>query len=149
MGLSEGLSNPTKKAMVVDDCCKMIDAQLASKQGISGIALKTAFNTLKGIKPGYISDVVETLLPQCLDAIDPIWCEGVQNGDPVEYLVEHRSRTAEVLLSVTDNLVKDSKRKIARATYNQLRGSAKQHVEAAVPDLAKVIEKYTKTETYV
>lgn len=144
MGLSEGLLNPTKKAVVVDDCCKMIEAQVASKSGLSGIAIKTAFTALKGIKPGYIPDVVEALLPQCLDAIDPIWSEGVQKGDPVEHLTESRSHTADLLLSITDDIAKNSKRQIVRSTYDKLRGSAKQHVEAAVPDFAKVVDNYTK-----
>lgn len=122
----------------------MIEAQLASKSGISGITLKTAFAALKGIKPGYIPHVVEQLLPQCFEALDPIWSEGVQKGDAVGHLVESRSRTADALLSITDARVKDSKRQIVRGTYERFRGSAKQHVEEAVPDFAKLIEKYTK-----
>ncbi|MFN6538938.1 MAG: DUF6918 family protein [Nostoc sp. EkiNYC01] len=145
MGLSEGLLDPAKKAVVVEDCCNLIDAQVASKSGIGGMAIKAAFATLKGIKPGYITDVVESLLPQCLDAIDPIWSEGLQKGDPVDHLVENRSRTADVLLSITDAIVEKSTRQIVRGTYNKLRGSAKQHVEEAVPDFAKVIYRYTKS----
>ncbi|BAT51363.1 unknown protein [Nostoc sp. NIES-3756] len=144
MGLSDGLLNPAKKALVVDDCCRMIDAQLASKSGLSGMALKTAFAALKGIKPGYIPNVVEQLLPQCCEALDPIWSEGVQKGDPVGHLVDNRSRTADALLSITDARVKDSKRQLVRGTYDKFRGSAKQHVEEAVPDFAQVIERYAK-----
>ncbi|QLE55946.1 hypothetical protein [Nostoc sp. TCL26-01] len=144
MGLSDGLLNPTKKAMVVDDCCNMIEVQLSAKSGISGIALKTAFAALKGIKPGYISSVVEQLLPQCLEAVEPIWNEGLEKGNPVDYLAQSRDRTADALLSITDARIKDSKRQIVRGTYEKFRGSAKQHVEEAVPDFAQVIDKYTK-----
>ncbi|BAU07548.1 MULTISPECIES: DUF6918 family protein [Fischerella] len=144
MKLSDGLSNPDKKAMVVDDCCNVIEAQLASKSGIGGMALKTAFAALKGVKPGYIPYVVEMLLPECFEALDPIWSEGIDKGDPVEHLVASRSRTADALLSVTDAKVQNVKRQIVRGTYEKLRGSAKQHVEDAVPDLAKVIDKYSK-----
>ncbi|MBD2432032.1 MULTISPECIES: DUF6918 family protein [Fischerella] len=144
MKLSDGLLNPDKKAMVVDDCCNVIEAQLASKSGIGGMALKTAFAALKGVKPGYIPYVVEMLLPECFEALDPIWSEGLDKGDPVEHLVASRSRTADALLSVTDAKAKNVKRQIVRGTYEKLRGSAKQHVEEAVPDLAKVIDKYSK-----
>jgi hypothetical protein len=122
----------------------MIDNQLAAKSGLSGMALKAAFAALKGVKPGYIPYVVEQLLPPCFTAIDPIWSEGIQNGDPVGHLVANRSRTADALLSITDERVKNTKRAIVRGTYEKLRGSAKQHVEEAVPDLAQVIDKYTK-----
>ncbi|MEH2165501.1 MAG: hypothetical protein V7K41_02255 [Nostoc sp.] len=144
MGLSDGLLNPTKKAMVIDDCCNMIEGQLASKSGMSGIALKTAFAALKGVKPGYIPHVVEQILPQCFTALDPIWSQGVEKGDPVEYLSTNRSDTADALLGVTDARVKNSNRQIVRGTYEKLRGSAKKYVEEAVPDLAKVINNYTK-----
>ncbi|MBR8836783.1 MAG: hypothetical protein DSM106950_22895 [Stigonema ocellatum SAG 48.90 = DSM 106950] len=144
MGLSDGLLNPNKKAMVVDDCCNMIDKQLASKSGISGMALKTAFAALKGIKPGYIPEVVEQLLPECFTALDPLWSEGVEKGDPVEHLVSSRSEAADALLGITDARIKLSKRAIVRGTYEKLRSSAKKHVEEAVPDLALVIDKYVK-----
>ncbi|MCX7594753.1 MAG: hypothetical protein N2235_13510 [Fischerella sp.] len=142
MGLSDELLNPNKRSMVVDDCCNMIEAQLASKSGISGMALKTAFAALKGIKPGYIPYVVDLLLPECFTALDPIWSEGVEKGDPVEHMIASRSRTADALLSVTDAKAKNVKRQIVRGTYEKLRSSAKQHVEEAVPDLAKVIDKH-------
>ncbi|MCC5619063.1 hypothetical protein LC605_29085 [Nostoc sp. CHAB 5836] len=144
MGLSDGLLNPTKKAMIIEDCCKMIEGQLASKSGMSGIALKTAFAALKGVKPGYIPYVVEQILPQCFTAIDPIWNEGVEKGNPIEHLNANRSDTADALLGVTDARVQKTKRQIVRGTYEKFRGSAKKHVEEAVPDLAKVIDNYTK-----
>ncbi len=144
MQLSNELLDPAKKEMVVSDCCNMIEEQLASKSGISGMALKAAFGALKGIKPGYINGAVEQLLPSCLTAIDPIWNEGVQNGDPVGHMVASSSVTADALLSVTDERVKKSTRQIVKGTYEKLRGSAKKHVEEAVPDFAKVIGKYAK-----
>jgi hypothetical protein len=144
MGLSNGLLDPAKKEMVVNDCCNMIEEQLATKSGISGMAIKAAFAALKGIKPGYINGAVEQLLPSCLTAIDPIWSEGMLQGDPVGHMVASSSVTADALLSVTDERVKQSSRQIVKGTYEKLRGSAKKHVEEAVPDFAKVIEKYAK-----
>ncbi|MCG6138517.1 MAG: hypothetical protein MET45_28505 [Nostoc sp. LLA-1] len=143
MGLSHHLLDPNKKAMVVDDCCNMIDQQLAAKSGISGIALKTAFAALKGVKPGYIPYVVEQLLPQFLTALDPLWNEGIEKGDPAGHLVASRSDTADALLGVTDARVQYTKRQIVKGTYDKFRGTAKKHVEEAVPDLAKIVDKYT------
>ena len=142
MGLSDDLLNPNKKAMVIVDCCTMIDEQATSKQGLSGLAVKTAYSAMKGIKPGYITHVVEQLLPQCLTALDPLWSEGVAKGDPVKYLDSQRSSAADALLSVTDERVKNARSSIVRGSYNKLRSSAKNHVEQAVPHFAKVIDKY-------
>jgi hypothetical protein len=144
MGLGAGLSDPNKKTKVVEDCCQMIDQQLAAKSGLGGMTLKAAFAALKGIKPGYIPHVVEMLLPECFDALDPIWSEGTQKGDPVAHLESSRTQAAEALLHITDERVKASDRAIVRGTYDKFRKSAKGYVEEAVPDLARVIERYTK-----
>jgi hypothetical protein len=142
MGLNAQILNAKNKALIVEDFCTMIDVQLASKSGISGMALKAAFAALKGIQSGYIPNVVESLLPQCLTALDPIWSEGVEQGEPVQYLTINSSRSADALLGITDERIKQTKRQIVRGTYDKFRNSAKKHVEEAVPDIAKIIGKY-------
>ncbi|MBE9206715.1 hypothetical protein IQ244_09355 [Nostoc sp. LEGE 06077] len=142
MGLSDKLLNSDKRAMVVDDCCKLLETQLTSKSGISGLGLKAAYSALKGVKPGYIAYAVEQLLPDCFTALDPMWNEGVQNGDPVAHLATNKSRTADALLSITDARAKKVSRPIVRGTYEKLRGSVKPYIEEAIPDFAKVINKY-------
>jgi len=144
MGLSENLLNPDNKALIVQDYCQMIDAQVAGKTGLSGIAIKAAFATLKGIKPNYIHGVVDSILQPCFTAIDPLWEEGSQQGEPVEYLKANKSRTADALLTVTDTKVKNANSQLVRGVYDKLRNSAKQHVEEAVPDFAQIIGKYAK-----
>lgn len=144
MGLSQQILTANNKPMVVDDCCKMIDHQLAAKSGMSGMALKTAFAALKGIQPGYIPYIVENLLPHFLTALDPLWNQGIEKGDPAAYLNAHASETADAMLSITDARVKHTKRQIIRGTYEKFRGSAKKHVEEAVPELVNIVDKYTK-----
>lgn len=141
MKLSDQLLNPTKKTAVVEDCCTLLDEEVAAKTGVSGFALKTAFSALKGIKPGFIAHAVEQLLPECSTALDPIWSEGVSKGDPVEHLIETRSQTSDTLLSVTDARVERA-RPFVRGTYQKIRGSAKKYVEEAMPRFAKVLEKH-------
>lgn len=144
MGLSEGLNDPNKRASIVADCVKLIDEQVAAKGGLGGLGLKAAYGTVKGVKPGYIDGAIDRLLPEALDAFDSIWSEGVQTGDPVGYLTQNRSRTAEALLGITDARIEKTSNGIVRGAYNKLRGSAKSDVEDAVPGLAKIIDNYTK-----
>jgi hypothetical protein len=146
MGLSEQLLTANNKPLLINDCCNMIDQQLAAKSGISGMAIKTAFAALKGAKPGYIPYIVEQLLPQFLTALDPLWYEGEANGDPVAYLNAKTAETADAMLSITDARIKHSKNSLVKGTYEKLRGSAKKHVEAAVPDLVQIVNKYTNAD---
>lgn len=144
MGLSNGLNDPNKKASVVADCVKLIDDQVATKGGLSGLGLKAAYGTVKGVKPNYIARAVEGLLPEVLSVIDPIWSEGTQKGDPVGYLSQNQSRTADAILSITDAKIEKSNNGIVRGAYNKLRNSAKKDVEEAIPGLAKIIDNYAK-----
>jgi hypothetical protein len=139
MALSDKLQDHTVRANVVADFTQLIEAQVSAKNGLSGLALKAAYSALKGIGPGYISGAIGRILPDAFAALDPMWHEGMQIGDPVEHLIQNRSRTADTLLSVTDAKVEKSRNGIVRGSYNKLRKSVKGDVEEAVPDLAKII----------
>ncbi|HZF53228.1 MAG TPA: hypothetical protein VE093_31470 [Polyangiaceae bacterium] len=143
MGLRDALLNPEKKAAVIADCGTLIDEEVAGKGGLSGLAVKAAYGAVKGIKPGFIGHVVEKLLPEFTDALDPLWNEGQAKGNPAGHLVENRSRAADALLTVTDAKAKGASG-IVKGSYDKLRGSAKKHVEEAVPRLARMIEKHAK-----
>lgn len=142
MGLSEALADKDKKARVIEDCEKLIDEEVASK-GITAAPLKLGYKAVKGIKPGFIPHVIESLLPEFATKLDPIWAEGAAKGDPSKFLQAERSRVADALLSVTDAKADHAKSDLVRKTYTSLRSTAKKHVEEAIPRLSRIIAKYT------
>lgn len=142
MGLVDALNDPSKKTTVIKDCSKLVDEEVAAKGGLSGIAVKAGYAAVKGVKPGFIDHVIETLMPEFAAAIDPIWEEGKKAGKPVEHFVSNKSRAADALLSVTDAKSKNAKSALVRSTYDKLRGSAKKNVEEAIPRLGKLLEKH-------
>lgn len=144
MGLVERLADSSRKAEVIRDCCTLIDEEVASKGGLSGLAVKAGYAAVKNIKPGFIAEVVDKLLPEFAAKLEPIWDEGTAAGDPAKHLVSNRSRAADALLSVTDDKAKQAKSGVVRTTYDKLRGSAKKNVEDAIPRLAKLLEKHTR-----
>ncbi|MGG6297665.1 DUF6918 family protein [Leptolyngbya sp. AN02str] len=139
MGLSEKIADQTTKKNLVADCTKLIDEQVAAKGGVSGLALKAAYGVVKGVEPSYISGAIQRLLPDALAALDPVWNEGVQSGDPVQFLIQNRSLTADTLLSVTDAKIERAQNGVVRGAYSKLRKSVKGDVEAAVPGLAQIL----------
>lgn len=142
MGLSEALTSPTKKSTVVADCCVLVDEEVHDKGGLSGLAVKAGYAAVKSVKPGFVAEVVEKLLPEFAENLDPIWQEGKQKGDPVAYMTNNKSRAADALLSITDAKSKNAKSAVVRGTYEKLRGSAKKNVEEAIPRLAKLLLKH-------
>jgi len=142
MSLADAISEPSKKAAIVTDCCRLIDDEVSDKGGLSGLAVKAGYHAIKGIQPGFITEVVEKLLPDFAGKLDGMWEEGKKTANPTGHLVSNKGRVADALLSVTDAKAKNAKSSVVRGTYEKLRGSAKKNVEDAVPRLAKLLEKY-------
>jgi hypothetical protein len=142
--LSETLIQDSKKAVVVNDCCTLIDAEVADKGGLSGLAIKAGYAAVKGIKPGFIKHAVEDMLPEFALALDPLYQEALRDNKPVAaHFSSNASRAADALLTITDTKVRHSKSNIVKGTYEKLRGSAKKNVESAVPRLGALIARHT------
>ncbi|MEL6136267.1 MAG: hypothetical protein AAFQ61_11200 [Cyanobacteria bacterium J06626_23] len=141
MELSQRLNHRTTHDKIAQDCALLIDQQVATKGGLGGVALKTVYGVVKGLGADYVPGAVGRLLPGTLVALNPIWAEGEQAGDPVGYLAEHRERTADAILSVTDARVQNTDNKVIAGAYGKLRKSVKGDVAAAVPDLATIIHR--------
>lgn len=139
MSLSEKIQDQAVRAGIAADCAKLMDQQVAAKGGLSGMALKAAYGVVKGIDAGYIPGAIERILPDAFAALDPLWSEATQTGDPVAHLSQNPALTADALLSTTDARIERSSNGMVRSSYNKFRKSVKTDVEAAVPGLARII----------
>jgi hypothetical protein len=141
--LTEVLTSDAKKAAVVDDCCSLIDDEVADKGGLSGLAIKAGYGAVKGIKPGFVKHVVGDLLPEFARVLEPMYAEAKSSNRPVgAFFISNGGRVADALLSITDAKAEKSKSGVVKGTYDRLRGTAKKNVEAAVPRLGKLIERH-------
>jgi hypothetical protein len=141
--LVDALNDPAKKPAIIEDCLTLIDAEVKDKKGLGGMAVKTGYAAVKGIKPGFIRNVVEGLMPEFAEALAPIHDEATAKGEPISgYLVAQKGRAADALLEVTDGKAEKSTNGLVKKTYKKLRGSAKKNVEAAIPRLGALIEKH-------
>jgi len=145
MALSDILLNENNRDNFVDDCVQLIEKQVAAAPGLGGLALKAAYSTVKGIRADYCAQVVDQILPEISIALDPMWTEAVNNGNPVEYFAERKAEVADQLLQISDKKADNSTRAIVKGAYGKLRPSAKTYVENGIPDLAKIINKHTAT----
>ncbi|MGB7085609.1 MAG: hypothetical protein WBD47_08645 [Phormidesmis sp.] len=144
MELSQQIQDKAVRENIAADCTQLIDEQVAAKSGLSGMAMKAAYGVVKGIGSDYIPSAVERLLPEISVALDPMWAEGVQSGDPVAHLSQHSDRTADVILSTTDaRIERKASGGIIGSSYKKLRKSVKKDVSAAVPGLASILDKHT------
>jgi hypothetical protein len=141
--LRELLGGPAKRGAVVDDALRVLDAEVDSKGGFGGIAIKTAYKLVKGVSPDFLARVVDHLLDDFLNALDPLYQEAVQRGiDARQHLVSNPGRVADLLLAITDARAARSQNQLIKKTYEKLRDGAKRHVEAAVPRLGDLFARH-------
>lgn len=141
--LKEILGQSPKRAGVVADAVSVLDQEVGDKSGISGIAIKAAYSVVKGIKPGFIPDVVDGLLDDFLDALNPIYQEAVERKEaPGRHLSANSDRAADAMLAITDARAARSKHGVIQKTYEKLRPTAKKHVSAAGPRLGQLLDRH-------
>lgn len=143
--LEEILLTPDTQPKVVADCFTLIEQELGDKSGVSGAAVKLAYKTANSFAPGYLRDRMEEMLPQIVANLEPYWADfsasgGSQFGD---YLVKRGDEVSEAMLSVTDEMAGKSQRPTVLKAYKTVRGGAVKHVEAALPRLGDLVQKYS------
>lgn len=143
--LKEQLGSSEKRSQVIEDAVKVLDQEVADKGGLTGLAVKGGYKVVQGIRPGFVKDVVSSLLDDFLEAMDPLYQEAKQKGRPAgAYLLENKSRVAEALLGVTDRKAERADNGVLKKAYEKLRPLAKGQVEAAAPRLSQLLEKHAE-----
>ena len=143
--LNQILGAPGTRAQVVTDCERLIEDEVGSK-GLLGLPIKAAYAIVKAVKPGFVPEVVDHMLDGFAAKLDPLYQQAKAKNEPVSaYLNARPGEVAEALLTLTDERAQRAKNQTLKSAYEKLRPSAKKHVEAAVPRIARLVDKYDKT----
>jgi hypothetical protein len=142
--LRDTLLAPDVQPQVVADCEALVNGEVAAMSGISGTAVKLAYKAVRTYDAGHIHHMIETLLPNLADALQPYWTEFTAAGGGVfgDYLAKNEDEVCEALLAITDERGRNSGRPVIVKAYNTVRGSAAKHVKAALPDVGALVERY-------
>lgn len=140
--LVEALRDPQKRSAVIADSEKVLEAEVASKSGLRGAAVRAGFSALKKLKPGIVPAALSKLLPAFAPVLDPFFQKGREAGDVRRHFIENADPIAEALLGVTDAKAENADNKVMKKIYSGLRGQAKQHTSAAMPAVAELIVRH-------
>lgn len=146
--LSTYLTDPSARPNVVADACALVDDEVSRASGIPGMAVRSAYRVLMGIRPGILPTAVDGLLDPFADQLDPFYQQHVASGRPLaEILTEQRASMADALLSITDDRAERTSQATLRRAYRRVRGSARGYVEGAAPGIAVLIDAHTPAST--
>ncbi len=142
--LSDILKGDGAKAQVVGECKALVEQELAGKSGLSAAMLKGAYKVVTALAPGYYDGMVGRLVPEFLGRLQPYWTEFHNSGSGTfgDYLAGRGAEVSEALLGVTDALAGRSGRAVIKRAYASVRGGAADHIQAALPSVGALVEKY-------
>jgi len=142
--LKEILTAPGVRGKVIEDCDRVVEEEVASKSGLSGLAIKGGFAVVKAMKPGMVKELMGHLLEDFSDRLDPIYQAAKSKNEPVAaYFNARPGEVADALLGITDDRAKRAKNQGLKSLYEKLRPQGKKQVEMAVPRIGRVIAKHT------
>ena len=142
--LHESLLAPDVRPQVVADCETLVNGELSTMSGVSGTAVKLAYKAVRTYDAGHIHYMIESLLPNLADALQPYWTDFTAAGGSGfgDHLAKHEDEVCEALLAITDERGRDSGRPVIVKAYKTVRGSAAKHVKAALPAVGALVEKW-------
>jgi hypothetical protein len=145
--LTDILLVPGTRPKVIEDCVRLIDEEVASKGGLSGLAIKGAYAVVKAVKPGFIGESVDHMLDDFVRRLDPFYMEARQKNEPLEPFFSGRAAmVADALLAISDERAARAKNQTVKKAYEKLRPTGKRNVEAAVPRIGRMVAKYAAAQ---
>lgn len=142
--LQQILLAPDTRPLVIADCQTLIEQEVSGMSGVSGTAVKLAYKTVNAFSPGHVRYIVEVMLPEMTGELEPYWARFSSSGSPEfgDYLSQHGAAVTEALLSVTDARGAASSRPVIKKAYGAVRDKAARHVNAALPRVGALVQKY-------
>ncbi len=141
--LQELLLTPENAPQLIADTKALVDSELSSK-GITAAPLKGAYKAIKAFAPGYYDEAITAILPGVVYQLEPYWADFKTSGgaDFGDFLSKRPAEVSESLLAVTDDMASSSGRAAVVKAYQLVRGGAGKNIEAALPALGALVQKY-------
>lgn len=136
-----------KRPIVIEDCAKLVDAEVAAKRGVTGVMIKGGYRAFKAIKPRIVTDAVDHLLDDFTGVLDGHY-QRYLDGDPDRkvpfdrWAGERDMEIADGLLGVTDDIMARSDKRALKKIYNGLRKVAQRNVAEAIPAVGRLVIKH-------
>lgn len=141
--LQELLLTPENAPHLIADTQELVSNEISGK-GITAAPLKAAYKVVTAFAPGYYQEAISAMLPGMVHQLEPYWADFRRSGgaDFGDYLSKRGEEVSESLLAVTDDMADNSGRAAVVKAYQMVRGSASKNIEAALPALGALVQKY-------
>ncbi len=145
MTLPEVLLDDERRQSVVSDCQRVLESEVASKRGVSGLAIKGGYKVVAKLDGGkLVPKAINDLLPEFCEAWEPYHAEYRAGDDPsfAAYSQGREETLAEALLAITDGKATHAKNQVLKKVYYKLRPTAVRNIVDALPRVTALVDQY-------
>ncbi|MCP4680336.1 MAG: hypothetical protein GY854_33575 [Deltaproteobacteria bacterium] len=141
------LLQDTTRPSVVQDCVQLVDNEVASKKGVTGMMVKAGYKAFRAVKPSIVKEAVEILLDEFVKVLDGHYTEYEESHPDRSTSFEtwataRDKRIADNMLGVTDAIMDRSNKTALKKIYQGMRKIAEKNVAQAVPAVARLVAKH-------
>ncbi|MDJ0762017.1 MAG: hypothetical protein QNJ97_03430 [Myxococcota bacterium] len=145
--LKDKLMEDGIRPTLIADCVALVESEVASKKGVTGLMIKGGYKAFKAIKPKIVAEAVDHLLDDFVGVLDrhyDAYQEQHPDGSPPfdTYAVSRDTRIADDLLGITDDILNRSNKTALKKIYQGMRGVAERNVAQAVPGIGRLVQKH-------
>lgn len=141
--LKDVAEDPTQRQALVEDIHQLIGRRVDAVRGLSGMAIRGGYKVVSKMRGGrMIPSAVNTMLDAFCAALDPFVDAFREDGGDsfARFLKGKESQVSNALLSITDARAERANPLLQRP-YKKLRGFGEAQVEAAVPEIADIVQR--------
>ena len=141
--LADSLLAEGRREAVVAEMAQLIDDYVDNLKGLKGMALRTAFNMLKGNDSKAVHGAMEKMMPDFVAGLEPLYADFLKSKgkDFGTHMQAHPQQALGALIGVTDARVERSSNAALKSVYKKVRGTLESELKGVLPSLAAVIQK--------
>ena len=143
--LADTLLKTETRPGLLRDCAVMVDEEVASKGGLSGLAIKAGYATVKAFKASIINEVLEGMIDDMVKNMESFWDDyekGGKAGAFDGFLNSRAGAVADAMLKISDDRAATTHHHNLKKVYEKLRPTGKKHTVEAMPRVGRLILKH-------
>ena len=140
--VSAAVADQTRRAAMVADGIVELEAELGERSGMTAMAIRAGYKTVRKLRPRIVEDNLDRLLPRFAPVLDGHYETGLASGDLEGHFVGNAAAIAESLLATTDARAAEASNKVAVKAYEKLRPRAKDNVVDGMPRVVRLLERH-------
>ncbi len=134
--------DPKRVSAFIDDAIETAELTIEQTEGAVGVRLRVGYSLLNRIRPTFIDDNIDRLMPSVAEVLDSHLAQCPVEVGIAEWIAASSAELTERLLGLVDESAGMTSNERTLRVYRRFRPFASTHVSVFVPGLGHVVERH-------